>query len=324
MGGHAVDIPGHALIGPVLQQFAQQHMLPGAMYQDVQPAPAPQQFGQEHFRVCRVLMDGVRLPHDFHSMATPAQLGLQDGDELDIMLGQGGPASFPDAPEVFNTVQGALAYYQVEVRRLRRENWQLGYGQQAQNNEPQAQNDVLQAQNDELQAQNGQLQEGNDQLQAENSQLKGQAAELSDEDAIIAELQGKNDRLQDKNGRLVAEKRRREEVEREAEAGKRRATLRSSPPLNLNADATLVDSDSPVVRRVARRRSAIDTRPQEQRAMRRCREGDAVTRRHSENTPRSSCRRSDEGVSLLGRRVYVIWNGNQKYYGVDRWAPVLR
>jgi len=92
-------------------------MLPD--FQGNTPAPhviADQQDGG----VCRVLIDGDRVRGEFFTTRTPDELELEeDGDTIDILLGQGGPGSFPHHEEVFNTVEGVLAYYRVEVRRLR-------------------------------------------------------------------------------------------------------------------------------------------------------------------------------------------------------------
>ena len=59
----------------------------------------------------------VQLTIALHGHATPANLNLQNVARVDIAVGQGGP-DYPRHEEVFNTPEGALDSYQVEVRRL--------------------------------------------------------------------------------------------------------------------------------------------------------------------------------------------------------------
>ena len=80
----------------------------------------------KHHVVAGVPADVLALFYDGHRVqphANPTQTalywGMQDGDEIDVLICQGG-AEFPDPQEVFNTVQGALEYYRGQMCEKRK------------------------------------------------------------------------------------------------------------------------------------------------------------------------------------------------------------
>ena len=71
----------------------------------------------------RLRFHGQRI----HGAQTPAEVDVEDGDEIDVFLGQSnGYAHYPRNEEVFNTRKGALSYYAREVRQLRH-GWQSAH-----------------------------------------------------------------------------------------------------------------------------------------------------------------------------------------------------
>ena len=82
----------------------------------------------EQSNLLRVLCEGKKCSVRVHGHQTPADLNLQNGDRVDVGLVCVGPPIYPTAEEVFNTQEGALSYYQLEVRRLRNELYYLQTG----------------------------------------------------------------------------------------------------------------------------------------------------------------------------------------------------
>ena len=165
-----IDVQHDHPIGPALRAFAQQHLQLGALFINEQAAPGPALFSPAHNACLRVLLYGERVGGDCYTTSTPDDLELQDGDGLDILLGQGGPTAYPNSAEVFNTQAGALAYYQVEVRRLR------GLAHPAA---------MQQQQLNGLQAQVAQLQQEKAQLAQEKAQLQQEKATVASEASLL-------------------------------------------------------------------------------------------------------------------------------------------
>ena len=179
-----VNVPAHQPLQVGLDAYAQQHMLPGALFEnETRPPhqPAANFSGgvtAQQNKTLRLLLDGERI----QPYQTPAQRNLEDGDVIDVFLGQGGgPACYPDGREVFNTVEGALAYYQQEVRTLRAASHSnlidpaTGVFSTHVIDEMRQQNTQLLQQNAQLRQQNAQLTQDEAQQHAQHAQEKAAA-----------------------------------------------------------------------------------------------------------------------------------------------------
>lgn len=139
-----------------LDAYASVAMVPGAMFID------PDGARTEHFTngvngaqmsVLRMLLDGDRIHPHMTARQVSEYCGYEQDEvmEIDLMLGQGGPASFPEDVEVFNTPAGALSYYQREIRQLRAQAFNQQHAAQQEHQVAQQQQQVAQQQNHILQ-----------------------------------------------------------------------------------------------------------------------------------------------------------------------------
>ena len=196
--GGVINVPHNQPIGPALRTFAQQHWRMGALFSGGAAAPAGPHFSPSHDSTLRVEFDGERVARDFYTTMTPDELDIQDGDELDVRLGEGGPTCYPTPEEVFNTRAGALAYYQVEVRRLR------GLAHPAAMQQQQV--SALEAQVAQLQQQNMQLQQQNGLQQLQQTRLQSQIEQLGRDKTYLAQktaqLQQEKDAAASESSRL--------------------------------------------------------------------------------------------------------------------------
>ena len=114
----------HRPIFALLEQYVEEKCVGGALFA-WDPNAGRQQCPPPDVRVLRMLYDGDRIDSSKpHFDRTPAQLDMEDGDYIDVMIGQGGgPGCYPRHAEVFNTREGALKYYQQESRRAAKRLW---------------------------------------------------------------------------------------------------------------------------------------------------------------------------------------------------------
>ena len=198
-GGRAAftaDISPNAPIYDAIVQWAATGQLqPTALFEGHGgPAPANLTYQQAN-SVLRILIDGCRIK----LTDTPAALQMQDDDVVDVMIGQGGPPSYPRSEEVFNTTAGATAYYQVEVRRLREAAWS---GDQAWNA---GTTQGLQAQVNRLNQQLAQAQQAQQQAEQQaEQQAQQQAHQQAHQQAQQAQQQFQQQMQQEEDAQQAA------------------------------------------------------------------------------------------------------------------------